>query len=93
VQLERRCEFVVTDSGGSQEECYYLDRPCLVHRRKTERHEGLGETTVLSGLTIPALRAFLEDPYRHVRAAALPQASPSAVIVSHLEESGVVAGH
>ena len=32
VRVERRSAFVVTDSGGSQEECYYLDLPCLVHR-------------------------------------------------------------
>ena len=41
LRLERRSSFVVTDSGGSQEECYYLDIPCLVHRVRTERREGL----------------------------------------------------
>ena len=67
LQLERRCLFVVTDSGGSQEECYYLDRPCLVHRKRTERQDGLGETTVLSGLEIGVLEDFLRDPGRHRR--------------------------
>ena len=49
VRVERASAFVVTDSGGSQEECFYLDRPCLVHRVRTERREGLGENAVLSG--------------------------------------------
>jgi len=48
----RRSSFLVTDSGGSQEETYYLDLPCLVHRKRTERREGLGETAVLSGYAI-----------------------------------------
>ena len=56
VRVERRSAFVVTDSGGSQEECYYLDLPCLVHRVKTERREGLGENAVLSGMSSDVLR-------------------------------------
>jgi len=88
VQLERRSTFVVTDSGGSQEECYYLDRPCLVHRLRTERIEGLGENVVLSHLEVSALRAFLADPGRYCRKAALPPESPSHVIVEDLETRG-----
>jgi UDP-N-acetylglucosamine 2-epimerase (non-hydrolysing) len=88
VRLERRSAFVVTDSGGSQEECYYLDIPCLVHRVKTERREGLGETTLLSGMRTEVLRDFLDDPTRFHRRAALPDQSPSDVIVDDLESRG-----
>ena len=88
VQLERRCTFVVTDSGGSQEECYYLDRPCLVHRKRTERREGLGENVVLSRLDAEVLREFLGDPTRYHRTSALPDTSPSEVIVDDLVERG-----
>ena len=70
VRLERASAFVVTDSGGSQEECFYLDRPCLVHRVRTERQEGLGENVVLSGMRDEALR---DVPRRPV---ALPAPSP-----------------
>ena len=35
-----------------------LDRPCLVHRLRTERRGGLGENAVLSGMDIGVLRAF-----------------------------------
>jgi UDP-N-acetylglucosamine 2-epimerase (non-hydrolysing) len=88
VRIERRSAFVVTDSGGSQEECYYLDIPCLVHRRKTERREGLGENAVLSELRPDVLRAFLADPTPYRRRAALPTDSPSDVIVADLERRG-----
>jgi UDP-N-acetylglucosamine 2-epimerase (non-hydrolysing) len=89
VRLERRSAFVVTDSGGSQEECFYLDRPCLVHRVRTERREGLGENALLSEMQEDVLRAFLAAPEGYVRRSALPDASPSDVIVADLERRGI----
>jgi UDP-N-acetylglucosamine 2-epimerase (non-hydrolysing) len=88
VRVERRSAFVVTDSGGSQEECYYLDLPCLVHRVKTERREGLGENAVLSEMRSDILRDFLADPRRFRRTTPLPDAAPSDVIVADLERRG-----
>ena len=88
VRVERRSAFVVTDSGGSQEECYYLDLPCLVHRVKTERREGLGENAVLSEMHRDVLRDFLADPTRFHRRTKLAPASPSDVIVDDLERRG-----
>jgi UDP-N-acetylglucosamine 2-epimerase (non-hydrolysing) len=90
VRVERRSAFVITDSGGSQEECYYLDIPCLVHRVRTERREGLGENAVLSELSVDALRDFLTDPARHRRRSQPPAASPSRVIVDDLIRRGFV---
>jgi UDP-N-acetylglucosamine 2-epimerase (non-hydrolysing) len=90
VRVERRSSFVVTDSGGSQEECYYLDLPCLVHRAKTERREGLGENAVLSGMDAEVLGDFLADPSRFRRTAQLAPASPTDVIVRDLERRGLV---
>jgi UDP-N-acetylglucosamine 2-epimerase (non-hydrolysing) len=92
VRLERGCAFVVTDSGGSQEECYYLNRPCLVHRVRTERREGIGENAVLSGMRRDALEDFLRDPLRFRRSSSLPAESPSDVIVGDLERRGIAAG-
>jgi len=88
VRVERQSAFVVTDSGGSQEECYYLDIPCLVHRVKTERREGLGENAVLSEMSADVLRDFLEEPGRFRRGTTLLPASPSDVIVDDLERRG-----
>jgi UDP-N-acetylglucosamine 2-epimerase (non-hydrolysing) len=91
VRVERRASFVVTDSGGSQEECFYLDLPCLVHRVRTERREGLGENVVLSGMQPDRLREFLADPSRYRRTSALPAESPSDVIADDLERRGIAA--
>jgi UDP-N-acetylglucosamine 2-epimerase (non-hydrolysing) len=90
VRVERRSDFVVTDSGGSQEECYYLNLPCLVHRVKTERREGLGENAVLSEMRADILRDFLADATRFRRRTELVAASPSDVIVADLEWRGFV---
>jgi UDP-N-acetylglucosamine 2-epimerase (non-hydrolysing) len=41
IQLMRRAYFILTDSGGIQEEAVALGRPVLVLRRLTERPEGV----------------------------------------------------
>ena len=90
VRVERRSAFVVTDSGGSQEECYYLDLPCLVHRVRTERREGLGENAVLSGMGSDVLRSFLEEPARFQPQDGTDHRVASEVIVGDLERRGFV---
>ena len=93
----RRSAFLVTDSGGSQEETFYLDIPCLIHRMRTERREGLGQNVVLSRYDSAALREFLADPAPHRRRVELPPSRPSDVIVEDLAargfaETGVLPG-
>jgi UDP-N-acetylglucosamine 2-epimerase (non-hydrolysing) len=88
IPLLRRSAFIVTDSGGNQEETFYLDIPCLVHRKRTERREGLGENVVLSGHRIDALRDFLARPSEHRRRSPLPAGSPSQLIVDDLMARG-----
>jgi len=90
ISLLRRSAFLITDSGGSQEECYYLDHPCLVHRLKTERREGLGENVILSEFDFDVLREFLADPERYRGRRRLPPTAPSDVIVNDLEVRGFV---
>ena len=90
IALLRRSSYLFTDSGGSQEECYYLDHPCLVHRMKTERREGLGENVVLSHFDFEVARDFLSDPGRFRRGTELAATSPSDAIVADLEQRGFV---
>ncbi len=42
-----KCSYVITDSGGIQEEAAFLRKPCLVCREETERYEGLGKFSLL----------------------------------------------
>ena len=84
VPVMRRSSFVFTDSGGNQEECFYLDIPCLVHRKRTERRQGLGENVVLSGFDSNVVRDFLSQPERFHRRDSLSDQSPSDIVVADL---------
>jgi UDP-N-acetylglucosamine 2-epimerase (non-hydrolysing) len=42
-----KCKLVITDSGGLQEECSFLNKKCLVCRETTERPESIGLTTFM----------------------------------------------
>lgn len=59
INLLNACEFVVTDGGSIQEESFYLGKPCLLLRRRTERKEGLGENVALSGLSQNTIDYFV----------------------------------
>ncbi len=88
VPLMRRSSFIVTDSGGSQEESFHLDVPCLVHRKRTERQEGVGENVVVSGLDQSVLARFLADPTIYRRRTPPPSTSPTAIILDDLASRG-----
>lgn len=89
IGLLKAAQFLVTDSGGSQEECAALGIPCLVHRAATERQDGLdGGPVVLSGMRVDVLEDFLADPERHRRSISTGQRSPSEVIVEDLRVRG-----
>lgn len=88
VPLVRGARFVVTDSGGLQEECAYLNRPCLVHRVTTERFDGLGENVLLSLHDLDTVEEFLADPEQHRSARMDSFVSPSSIICEHLRRAG-----
>ncbi|MBO1750935.1 UDP-N-acetylglucosamine 2-epimerase [Actinotalea sp. BY-33] len=77
--------FVVTDSGGLQEESAYLGIPCAVHRAHTERDAGAGQTMVLTRLEARGLRAFLADPERYRSSGPLDDARPSITIADAID--------
>ncbi len=79
VNLMRRCDLILTDSGGVQEEAPTLGKPLLVLRKLTERpeafHAGLSKVVGNSRETIVAEAGrLLEDPdaYRRMVSAANP---------------------
>jgi UDP-N-acetylglucosamine 2-epimerase (non-hydrolysing) len=88
ISLLKASSFLVTDSGGSQEECAYLGHPCLVHRARTERPEGLGGPVVLSGLDRAVAADFLADPLRFASSGVSPARRPTDVVIDTLERLG-----
>lgn len=83
ITLLRQAEFVLTDGGTVQEECYYVGRPCFLMRRRTERQEGIGENIVLGGFDRHKLTAFAKQYHTMTRNFASDQ-SPSARIAELL---------
>lgn len=83
-----QAKFVVTDSGGLQQECAILGIPCAIQRMATESHQGLGDNLVLTELREDRLRAFLADWPSLRRTSQLDVFHPATVIVEHLEKSG-----
>lgn len=65
IQLLKNSEFLVSDGGSNQEECYYLNKPLLVLRRETERTEGLGENAVLCNFDMKQALEFSRNYNRH----------------------------
>lgn len=56
--LLNACYFVMTDSGGIQEEAAELGKPVLVMRRTTERGEGIAAgTALLVGMNAPEIES------------------------------------
>ena len=86
--LLARAAFVVTDSGGLQQECGFLGMPCAIHRTATESHHGLGANLLLTGMRRDELERFLADPEAWRRPSELDRFRPTEVIVEHLRSEG-----
>lgn len=92
IQLLVHADRVVTDSGGLQEECGFLEIPCLVHRRATERDDGLGTTARLSMWTPDSITEFLREdlPNKKSSRTIIMNDSPTAIIMQTLRALGIL---
>ena len=71
-----KCKFVLTDSGGIQEEAPSLNKPVLVMRETTERHEGeeCGTITIVGTNTqkiVKTAQILLDNKTEYKRIAAI----------------------
>jgi UDP-N-acetylglucosamine 2-epimerase (non-hydrolysing) len=89
VAAMKGAEFIVTDSGGIQQEAAALGVPTLIHRKVTEGREGFGSSAVLSGWDLSVLREFLGSYERLRTGDAGADASPSDIIVDDLVARGL----
>ncbi len=49
IEYVKKCKFVISDSGGLQEECSYLNKKIIVCRKTTERSESIGIHSFMCG--------------------------------------------
>lgn len=87
VRLMLDAAFLMTDGGSNQEEAAMLGLPTLLLRKATERHDGLGDNIVLSGLNGEVIQDFVS---KHAGARwgvrSVDPQSPSAKIVDTLRD-------
>lgn len=88
--LLARASFVVTDSGGLQQECGILGKPAAIHREAVESQQGIGDNLVLTGLDLQVLRDFLRTWRDHARPSLLDEFHPTGAIVAELARAGHV---
>jgi UDP-N-acetylglucosamine 2-epimerase len=84
LELIKNAEFVITDGGSVQEECYYIGKPCLIMRKRTEREAGLERNAILGSFDKTATDAFIRDYGNYKKPALVPQKSPSAMFVDEI---------
>lgn len=89
IALSMKCEFILTDSGGNQQEMSYLGTPTLLLRGVTESIEGMGENILLSNYDEEVLVNFI-DNYKFykksVKNIASPTESVKLVILDYLND-------
>lgn len=85
-ELLRGARFVITDSGGLQEECWELGLPCLVHRIATERSDGLGENARLSRWKSGEIPGFYDIFENYKRPRKKQGTSPTEIIIKTLTD-------
>ncbi|WP_182865108.1 UDP-N-acetylglucosamine 2-epimerase [Rhodopirellula sp. JC639] len=86
IGLLRHACGVITDGGSIQEECGYLQMPCLVLRETTERSDGLGTTALLWDRSSNVVEQFTAQLRKGHRPATVSsdQPSPTAEIADKL---------
>lgn len=88
MHIVKGAEAIVADSGGLQEDAYFLGIPIIVHRSTTERQEGLGTNAAISRLDVSKVESFLRNHKNKTEFTALKgSVSPSAVVVESLRKN------
>lgn len=85
MHLMHRSEFMISDGGSNQQECFYLGKPCLIMRDRTESIEGIGSTCVISQFKKETINDFLSNPEKFKRAPVIPVKRPTDIIFESLK--------
>lgn len=73
-------QYVITDGGSNQEELYYMGKPCLIMRKRTERREGIGKNAVMYAGKIENIKKFGENYKSYKKECLLEKCQPSKII-------------
>jgi UDP-N-acetylglucosamine 2-epimerase (non-hydrolysing) len=83
IKLISHSEFVISDGGSNQEECFYLGKPVLLFRNVSERQEGLGVNAVLSKFDEGIISEFVKNYASYSKNFIQTADSPSSIIADY----------
>jgi UDP-N-acetylglucosamine 2-epimerase (non-hydrolysing) len=83
IKLILEADFVVSDGGSNQEECYYLGKPIILLRKATERNDGLDRNCVVSKYDNKVVDDFLVNLEKYRFDPVWQESSPSEMIVDN----------
>lgn len=84
IHLLEGAQYICTDGGSNQEESFYLGKPCLILRERSEREDGLGKNAVLSHFSMTIVKDFLSRVESYQQQPIVVEHSPTALIVDSL---------
>jgi UDP-N-acetylglucosamine 2-epimerase (non-hydrolysing) len=90
LKLLMDADLVITDSGGLQEELAFFGIPGIIHRRNTERQDGLGANLSLSLWKIENLKVFIGEYSKYQRPQMTLKTSPSEKSIQALKQWGLL---
>lgn len=85
ILLIQKANFIITDGGSIQEECFYLNKPCLLMRKQTERLYGIKKNVCLSRFNKKKISSFLKNYRQYTRKEQKFKQKPSAKIAKLLK--------
>ena len=86
IKLILEADFVVSDGGSNQEECYYLGKPIILLRKATERNDGLDRNCVVSKYDDRVIDDFLVNLEKYRFDPVWLESSPSEMIVDNCRQ-------
>lgn len=88
MEIVKNSEYIVTDGGGLQEDAFFLGIPTIIHRKTTERQDGLGFNAQLSGMDTEKVASFLKNHKNKSEfKRSISELSPSQVVVDYLKKN------
>jgi UDP-N-acetylglucosamine 2-epimerase (non-hydrolysing) len=87
MKLLDKCEFIMTDGGGNQQETFYLGKPCLILRKYIEGNEGVGKNMVLSKHDPKIIKDFFSSYKEYKKERIIPTISPSKIVADYITEA------
>ncbi|WP_353571601.1 UDP-N-acetylglucosamine 2-epimerase [Candidatus Albibeggiatoa sp. nov. BB20] len=85
IKLVYHADFIISDGGSNQEECYFLGKPILLLRKATERNEGIGHNCILSEYKPEVIAGFVQNFQQYQYDFQQLSPSPTDIIIENIK--------